>query len=135
MENQQTRLYMKENRIYKINSGIKIFDFLSLDHYKLSRTNDSIVTSKCGFQNLGITFTTKQAACSKTSSKSTRTALLQNTVLAKESEVSVNQGFSKTCDKDFGTRVLFIELLEFFASQKSLLGFSKPNNEFSNFSN
>jgi len=37
--------------------------------------------------------------------------------------------------KNFSTRVLYIELLVCSASQKSLLGFSKPNNEFSNFAN
>jgi len=36
----------------------------------------------------GITITTKQEASSKASSKSTRTVLLQNSVLAMESEVS-----------------------------------------------
>ena len=83
----------------------------------------------------GVTITTKQAASSKASSKSTRTVLLQIQVLAKELEVSENQGFSKMCNKDFNTRVLFIELLVCSASQKSLLGFSKPNKEFSNFAN
>jgi len=52
--------------------------------------SDSIVTSKCGIWKLetGISITAKQAASSRASSKSTRTVLLQNSVLAKESEVS-----------------------------------------------
>jgi len=29
----------------------KIFDFLFLDHYELSRISDSIITSKCGIWN------------------------------------------------------------------------------------
>jgi len=71
----------------------KIFDFLSLDHYELHMNQ----WFDCYLENVesgnwkagtGVTITTKQAASRKSSSKSTRTVLLQISVLAKESEVS-----------------------------------------------
>jgi len=71
----------------------KIFDFLSLDHYEF--THESVirllprsVESESWKLETGISITAKQASSSKASSKSTRTVLLQNSVLAKESEVS-----------------------------------------------
>jgi len=85
---------VKENRMCLQNKAAdKIFDFLSLDHYEF--THESVirllprsVDSESWKLGTGITITTKQAASSKASSKSTRTVLLQNSVLAKESEVS-----------------------------------------------
>jgi len=70
----------------------KIFGFLSLDHYEYShesviRLLPRNVESESWKLETGITITTKQAASSKASSKSTRTVLLQNSVLAKELEV------------------------------------------------
>ena len=82
---------MKENRIvFRIKQRIKIrFSFLGSLRIN-TWISDSIVTSKCGIwkQETGISITAKQAASSRASSKSTRTVLLQNSVLAKESEVS-----------------------------------------------
>jgi len=82
---------VKENRIvFRIKQRIKIrFSFLGSLRIN-TWISDSIVTSKCGIWKLetGISIIAKQAASSRASSKSTRTVLLQNSVLAKESEVS-----------------------------------------------
>jgi len=64
----------------------RIFGFLSLDHYEL--THESVIrllprSVESESWNLD-----HSKASSKASSKSTRTVLLQNSVLAKESEVS-----------------------------------------------
>ena len=77
---------LKENRnVFRIKQRIK-FDFLSLDHYEL--THESMIrllprSVESESWNLD-----HSKASSRASSKSTRTVLLQNSVLAKESEVS-----------------------------------------------
>ena len=84
---------MKENRILQNKAADKIFRFsflgsLRFTHESMIRLLPRSVESESWKLETGITITTKQAASSKASSKSTRTVLLQNSVLAKESEVS-----------------------------------------------
>jgi len=84
---------MKENRMLQNKAADKNFRFSFLGSLRIyTWISDSIVTSKCGIWKLETRNwnhdQAKQAASSKASSKSTQTVLLQNSVLAKESEVS-----------------------------------------------
>ena len=82
--------WRKIENVFRIKQRIKIrFSFLGSLRIN-TWISDSIVTSKCGIWKLEtrISITAKQATSSKASSKSTRTVLPQNSVLAKESEVS-----------------------------------------------
>lgn len=89
---------MKENRIeeWSRSSGIITIFFpwiiTKFKHESVIRLLPRSLESERGKLETGILITAKQAASSKASSKSTRTVLLQNSVLANELEVQRRKG-------------------------------------------